>query len=159
MSSSIEYYSMNKFINRESNILDKKLSNLIESNNMLGGGNEYNFTHGLVLLIGLIILIIGVILCLVKNDWIKTIALIENTQCSDKTNDCKQIIKYIVNSQLYTKVITTNKNNILNDSNIEVYYQESNPNIVRLNSHNYLMIGISLIILGVFAIIFTYNKK
>lgn len=146
------------------NILNKKLVDIVKNNNIQNGGfdNEFNLdmSNYISLLIGIIIIIIGFILLWFKNDFIEIEAIIR-TQTCDEINDkmCKINIIYNINSIQYSKIITTIKNFIPNTPTIKIYYQESNPNLIQLYNPNYSVIGIGMIIVGAFIMIFSMETN
>jgi hypothetical protein len=148
-------YSLNNDIFSDTNILNKKIIDLIKNNN-LEGGSSLNKTNSssVSLIIGIIVIIIGFVLLWYKNDLVEIDAIIVNRFC-DNNDECKINITYVVDSTQYSKIINLNKNNIPNESNIKIYYQQTEPNSIHLINPNYYIIGISSIILGSFIIIFS----
>ncbi len=138
---------------KTNNILDLKIINMIKNENMVGGGIDN--TNCIVILIGIIMIAIGFYLCWGKNDWSSTDGIVQDITCepSQITTPCKFNLTYTVNSTQYSKVISMDKSAIPSNQIIPIYYQESNPNIVRLYNFNYSIIGIILIILGAFTLI------
>jgi hypothetical protein len=108
---------------------------------------------------------IGFYLCLNENDFISTNGQIQNISCNTSNNltsnyftsnyytQCQFNLTYTVGSTQYSKVITIDKSSIPTQNTITVYYKESDPNVMRLYNFNYLMIGIILIIIGIFILI------
>lgn len=141
---SLMEYSLNTPIGNYENILNSKILNIIKNNNMVGGSNDNS--NCIIIIIGIVIIIVGFYLCSCNNDWISTEAQIQNTSC-DKTK-CKINITYTANTIQYSKTISMDKSNIPSSSTITIYYQESNPNIMRLYNFNYSIIGVVLITLG-----------
>lgn len=153
-------YSLNTPVFTNPNILNKKIFDLVKNNNMQGGGFGLDISDCISLLIGLIIIIIGCILLWLKNNLVETEAIIKSKNCEEENNsDCKINIIYTVNSIQYSKIITINKNFAPDDSIIKIYYQESNPSVIQLYNPNYSVIGIGLIILGVFILIFSMSSN
>ena len=148
-------YSLNNDIFSDTNILNKKIIDLIKNNN-LEGGSSLNKTNSssVSLIIGIIVIIIGFVLLWYKNDLVEIDAIIVNRFC-DNNDECKINITYVVDSTQYSKIINLNKNNIPNESNIKIYYQQTEPNSIHLINPNFYIIGISSIILGSFIIIFS----
>jgi hypothetical protein len=111
-----------------------------------GGGNTY-----INLFISTIIIIIGIILISTNHFYNKTNAVIKNI--NNKDNETNLTLLYNINNINFTKNITTNKHNNykINDI-IEINYDINNPNIIKINKFNYLIIGIILIIIGMFII-------
>jgi len=170
-------YSLNTPTNYNDNILNSKIINLIKNSNMSGGSSIDN-SNCIIMIIGIVIMIIGFYLCSNKNDWTSTDAFVQNSSCesdsvsepepisstllsmsptllsmSSTSTQCKINITYIVNTVQYSKTIIIDKSAIPTNSSITIYYQESNPNIVRLYNFNYSIIGIVLIIMGAFVLI------
>lgn len=152
-------YSPNTPVFYNTSILDKKIIELINNNNMKGGNGNNNLptSNYISMIMGIIIIIIGFILLWLKNDLVELEATILNKTRTNivNNNECKIYIKYIVNSTQYSKIITINKNNISNDSTIKIYYHQSDPNSIQLINPNYYVIGIGSIIVGSFIIIFS----
>ena len=155
-------FSLGTPINSNDNILNKKLFSLIKNNKMYGGGYIDN-SNCITLIIGVVILIVGFLLCWIKNDWVEIKADVKNISClnqngngngnGNNVSNCDVSISYTVNSTQYSKMITLNKSDIPTNPYITIYYQESDPNIMRLYNFNYSVIGIILIVLSVFVII------
>jgi len=153
MDKSIEY-SLNTpiFENETKNSL--KILDLIKNSNadqynmgnMIGGGLSNSNT--IVIIIGIIIIALGFILYW-YNNWKSTNATINSLICDN--TQCKFNILYNVNNVNYNKIITLPISNKPTSSEITIYYEDTNPNVVRLSNYNY--IGISLIILGIFVFI------
>ena len=163
MENSIEY-SLDTPKYFDNNILNSKILNIIKNNNQYGyqygyqyGGNGFDTSNCVCLIIGIMFIIIGFGLYLVKNDWIEAEASITNTNCYDSTEQCDMVITYSVDSIQYSKVVTTLKSNIPSGSKVSVYYQETNPNIVRLYNFSYMMLGIGLIVFGIFVLILSLS--
>ena len=148
-------FSLNISENLNGNILNKKLISLIKNNKMYGGG-YIDSSNYIILIIGIVVLIVGFILYLFKNDWIEIKANIKNISCVNQNEtdntECNVSIEYIVNSIQYLKMITMCKSDISTNQYISIYYQESDPNTMRLYNFNYSIIGIGLIVLGIFVI-------
>lgn len=136
----------------QDNILNSKILTMLKkNNNIYGGGTESsNFSNSncIIMVIGILIIIVGFVLCWFKNDWNTTQATIQSFQCTN--SQCKINIIYNVNQTSYTKTILLDNPNPPTESTIPIYYQESNPNIVRLYNFNYSIIGIILIVIGIF---------
>jgi hypothetical protein len=148
-------YSLNNDIYLDTNILNKKIIDLIKNNN-LEGGSSLNKTNSssVSLIIGIIVIIIGFVLLWYKNDLIETDAIIVYRFC-DNNDECKINITYVVDSTQYSKIINLNKNNVPNESTIKIYYQQTEPNSIHLINPNYYVIGITSIVLGSFIILFS----
>jgi hypothetical protein len=160
MDSLIEF-SLNTPNNFDNNILNKKILSLFKNNKMYGGGEYYDNADCFTLIIGVIILIIGFVLCWYKNDWIEIKADIKNISCINnnnsntliKQNDCNVAITYTFNSIQYSKIITMSKSDIPTNNYIQIYCLETNPNVMRLYNFNYSVIGIILILIGAFILV------
>lgn len=139
-----------------SDILSKKIFDLAKSNNNLsGGGFGFDVSDCISLLIGIIVIIVGFVLIWFKNDLVKAEAIVKSQSC-DEGLECKINITYVVDSIQYSKIISVDKKNIPDTSRIKIYYQSSNPSSIQLYNINYSIIGIGLIVIGVF--IFLYIK-
>ena len=167
---SIEY-SLNTpvFVNSYSyshlspNILSKKIADLAKNNNNLsGGGGEWDFgldmSDCISLLNGIILIILGFVLLWFKNNFVETEAIVKSQSC-DEGFGCKINITYSVDSIQYSKIISMDKKNIPDTLTIKIYYQSSNPSSIQLYDPNYSIIGIGLIIIGIFLIIFSMGGK
>lgn len=158
---SIEY-SLDTPVLADSNILTKKLFEIVKNNNITGGGFGLDTSNCIGILIGIVIIIIGFVLLWLKNDLVEIEATIVTKSCDDNQNDgsCKLNITYIVDTIQYSKIITINSSNIYNDPTIKIYYSQSEPNSIQLVNPNYSIIGIGSIIVGSFIIIFSmYNSS
>jgi hypothetical protein len=161
---SIEY-SLDTPVFANSNILTKKLFEIVKNNNITGGGISFGLdtSNYIGILIGIIIIIIGFVLLWFVNDLVETEATIVTKSCDNNQNDgfsCKLNITYIVDTIQYSKIITIKGSNIYNQSTIKIYYSQSEPNSIQLVNPNYSMIGIGSIILGFFIIIYSmYNNS
>lgn len=177
---SIEY-SLDTPVKLDSNILTKKLFEMVKNNNITGGGFGLDTSNCIGILIGIVIIIIGFVLLWFKNDLVETEATIVSKSCVNNQNlinglnilnglnglnedSCKLNITYIVNSIQYSKIITTTSSNSSNSSNIsnisnnptiKIYYSQSEPNLIQLVNPNYSIIGIGSIVIGFFIIIFS----
>jgi hypothetical protein len=154
---SIEY-SLNTPVLSDKNILNCNLIELIKNNNMKGGSSYMDSSNNISLLIGIVIIIIGFVLLWFKNDWIETEAIIKTQTCLD-SDKCKINITYIVDSIEYSKIITIEKNNIINIPKIKIYYQKINPKSIELYEPNYSITGISMIIIGALVMIFSIGNN
>ncbi len=156
-------FSLDTPNNLNDNILNKKIFSLIKNDMMRGGyGNADGNSDGYIdssycvtLIIGVVIVIVGVVLCWFKNDWVEIKADVKNVSCTESDN-CNISITYIVNSIQYSKIITINKSEVPTNSHVRIYYQESEPNVIKLYNFNYPVIGIGLIVLGIFILISSF---
>jgi ATP-dependent Zn protease len=156
---SIEY-SLNTPVFIDSNILTKKLFEMVKKNNITGGGFGLDSSNCIGMLVGIIIIIIGFVLLWFKNDLVEAEATIITKSCDNNQNNgsCKLNITYIVDSTQYSKIITIKGSNISDESTMKIYYSQSEPNSIQLYNPNYSIIGIGSIIVGSFIIIFSmYN--
>ena len=154
--SSIEY-SLDTPVFTNPNILTKKLFEIVKNNNITGGGFDSGASNCIGILVGIVIIIIGFVLLWFVNDLVEIEATIVTKSCDNDQNDgtCKLNITYIVESIQYSKIIRIKSSNIYNDSSIKIYYSQSEPNSIQLVNPNYSIIGIGLIIVGSFIIIFS----
>ena len=152
-------FSLDTPRNLEDNILNKKLFTLMKTNvyNKMYGGGYIDNSNCVVMIIGVALLIVGFVLCWFKNDWVETKANIKNIFCGNQDNqsytnstECNISISYSVGPIEYSKIIKMKKSNIPTEQYISIYYQESEPNYIRLYNFNYSVIGIILIIFGIF---------
>jgi hypothetical protein len=159
---SIEY-SLNTpvFVNSHSysnpslDILSKKIFDLTKNNNNLsGGGFGLDMSDCISLLIGIIVIIVGFVLLWFKNDLVEAEAIVKTKSC-DEGLECKINIIYTVDNTQYSKIISMDKKNVSDTPTIKMYYQNSNPNSIQLYNPNYSIIGIGMIIIGIFIMIFS----
>ena len=143
--------------NYKENIINQILYTLIKNKNIYGGGgyNNLNNYNMIIIISTILIITVGILLCLYKSDYKIIEATIINIFC-DNLSECKFNIIYTVNTIQYSKIIVLPKSNntkkIINNI-IPIYYKKSNPNIISLTDFNYLTIGLSLIVLGFFILI------
>lgn len=149
------------------NILTSKILNLIQRDNqynlMFGGDKQNKIDINYInLILGLLLITIGFYLCWNENNYVSTDGYIQNVICSSKQkmSECKINLIYTVDTIKYSKIITGNIiDKLKNPSNqkniIPIYYQKSDPNVIRFNDINYLTIGIGIIsiIVGIYTII------
>lgn len=161
---SIEY-SLNTpvFVNSHTysgpDILSKKIFDLAKNNNNLsGGGFGLDMCDCISLLIGIIIIIVGFVLLWFKNDLVEAEAIIKSQSCEEGL-ECKINIVYTVGNIQYSKIISMSEKNVPNTPTIKIYYQSSNPNLIQLYNPNHSIIGIGLIIIGIFIMIFSMGGK
>lgn len=142
-------------------ILSKKIFDLAKiNNNLSGGGFRFSLCMSdcISLLIGIIVIIVGFILLWFKNDLVEAEAIIKSQSCEEGI-ECKINIVYTVGDIQYSKIISMDKKNVPNTPTIKIYYQSSNPNSIQLYNPNYSIIGIGMIIIGIFIIIFSIGEK
>lgn len=144
-------FSINNF-NEESNILSKKIFDMMELNIKGGSNNCFSLESSIIFLLGIIIAIIGTFLLWSKNDLIETSSIILSKSCSN-TDDCKINIIYNVNSMVYSKIINISKNDILNTNKLKIYYSKMDPNIIYLDDTDNSMIGLGLLVVAIFIIV------
>lgn len=151
------------------NIFNKKIIDLAKTNNIVGGG-FVNWSDGIIFVIGIIIAIIGLVLMWFKNDLVETEAKVIAKSCINNNSiinfankfefhECKINIKYNVDMIEYSKIIDTTIPDISNKSMIKIYYSKSNPNYIQLYNPNYNVIGIGLIIVCAFLILFSTSNS
>lgn len=143
-------------------IFSYKIIDLIKSNQMTGGGSNYftNFdsiSNCIIMILGIILIIIGFYLYWNKNEFQSVNAQIHKLSCDHNNSTCKYNIIYVVEQIQYSKIIDISQSFLFELPNIIVYYQKSDPNIMKLFNHNYTSIGIILIIVGV--ILFIYSLQ
>ena len=153
--SSITEYSLNTPI-YNNNILNAKIIDMLKKENiMIGGSSSQNMSKCIILIVSIIIIIIGFYLCWNKNDLVNTIGQVQNVSCnlSDISSECTYNLTYIVNNIQYSKNIILDKNLVPQTNTIQIYYKESDPNIMYLYNYNFSIIGLILIIVGSFILI------
>lgn len=139
------------------NILNSKIIKMLKNNNMSGGsGSGFISTNSsyIIMIIGIIIIVIGIILYNYNNDLNLTEAKINNFVCDN--SQCKIDVTYNVKEITYNKTIILENSYNPKTSTITIYYQISNPNIIRLHNFNYNLFSISLMITGILIILSVY---
>lgn len=165
--------------NKIDNILNARIIDMIKrENNMIGGFSTQDkpiMSNCIVLIISIIIIIVGIYLSLSKNDFVSTIGQVQNIVCdssdsSDSSNSsnffnffdypskCKFNLTYTVKNTQYSKIISIDKLSIPQTDQIEIYYKESEPNIIYLYNYNFYLIGLGLIFAGLFMLISSCNN-
>lgn len=154
---------VNSHLYSSPDILSKKIFDLAKNNNNLtGGGFGLDISDCISLLIGIIIIIIGFVLLCFKNDLVEVEAIVKSQSCDESSGSgsrCKINIVYTVDNTQYSKIISINKKNIPDTPTIKIYYQSSNPNSIQLYNLNYSIIGIGMIIIGIFTMIYSMGEK
>ena len=152
MFDSIEYSLSSQISNNNNDfVLNKKIFDIIKTNNkvMTGGGNINDYIG---LIIGIIFIGIGIFLYFNNPSWSSTQATIENIYCGSNST-CDITILYTINQTNYSKIIQMSNLDTPISNTITIYYQQSNPNIIRLYNFNYSLIGIGLGVIGLGVII------
>lgn len=157
--SSINYSLKSDF---PQDIFSYKIIDLIKSNQMTGGGTNYltNFdsiSNCIIMILGIILIIIGFYLYWDKNEFQKVNAQIHKLSSDNINGMNKYNIVYIVEQIQYSKIIDMSQSFLFESPNIIVYYQKSDPNIMRLFNYNYTSLGLILIIVGI--ILFIYSLE
>jgi heme/copper-type cytochrome/quinol oxidase subunit 4 len=121
------------------------------------GGGDSIFSCLLHLVMGIIIIIIGLILYYQNTLVSKTTATILNIQENDTYNTLT--LEYMVNDKLYKNKMNISNHNYRIGDKIEILYENSNYNVIKLYLINVFVISIILNILGLWMIInsFTYS--
>ncbi len=147
--------------NMPKNILEQSIFSILKKDKDILKGGGLVMNNYITMIIGIMMLIIGFIMYWFKNNLIKIDAKIQNIICNDITNNnnCKISITYIVNSVAYSKIIQMNKLNLSDQMNMTIYYSESDPNIIELYNFNHSIIGLCLIVLGVFLFILSFGSS
>jgi len=132
---------------------NKKIMDVIKNlnKNLIGGNIENNNIN---IICGIIILVIGIIFITIKNPWILIDAKIMNIKKIQ--NNLEIEIYYNLNSLEFLKKIFFS-DNLDNTNFIKIYYDENNPNIIKLNNFDYKIIGFIIIIISLIMIF--YNIK
>jgi hypothetical protein len=124
-----------------------RIKDLIKYDKLTGGGIVNNETHRLI--IGIILIVISIILYTTINVWTPIKAKI-----TSKNND-KIKISYKVKNVEYIKNIESKDNN---DDEIDLYYDNTNPNYIKFYNINNKTVSIILLLIGIY-FIGTYNNK
>lgn len=149
---SIDYFSATP-MDLNSNILNHRIVDLINSNMNKFGGNPSNSSNFIIIILMIIIIIIGFIFIFIKDDWIETNAYINNRMCNNKNVECKINLRYVVDSISYSKIISIPNANYIENSIIKIYYKKSDHNIIKLYNFDYSIIGIILVAIASFYLI------
>lgn len=117
-------------------------------NNILIGGGKDSFGYEIFkIIVGIILIITGLVIFGMREYWQKINTKVINVH--NNMNQCQVNISYKVNDIIYYKNIVLPGSYICNYNNtLEIYYNTSNPNIILLDTTNYFIFAISLIILG-----------
>lgn len=120
-----------------------------------GNNNENSLYYHIILIMGIIIITIGIYLCCEKNDYASTDGIVSNItyDATGIISLCKFNITYNVDNIQYSKIITVDKLSEPTKNIIKIYYKVSDPNIMILYDFNYIIMGLILVIIGLFLII------
>jgi uncharacterized membrane protein len=131
------HYSMDKMT-----IRDKLM-------NQTGGGDNliYNYIH---LIIGIVLIVIGIMLYNVQDQWEKTTGMIINME--KNKNSSILLIEYKVFETILIKKITSPEIGYKTGDKIDILYEKVDPNIIKLNELNYKYIGTIILIIGLFTL-------
>ena len=127
------------------NDLDKlKIYNLISQK----GGGECDIIK---LIFGIILLIIGIIFLFLPSYYSSTTATVTNVK---NDNLYKYItLYYNVNNVPYTQQVTLgNTHELTQNSNIPIYYDTNDPNLINLDVTNYYIMSALFIIFGLYTL-------
>lgn len=127
------------------NDLDKlKIYNLISQK---GGGESII----LKIIFGIILIVIGMIFGYMPNNYSSISATVGNI-----TNDnlYKYVtINYTIKDTKYTKQVVLGRNhNLVQNSNITLYFDKNDPNIINLDIYNYYIMSFIFILFGLYLI-------
>ncbi len=127
------HYSMDKIT-----IRDKLM-------NQSGGGDNpiYNYIH---LIIGIVLIVIGIMLYKVQDQWEKTTGIIINME--KNKNNSILLIEYKVLDTRFVKKITIPELGYKIGDKIDILYVKVDPNIIKINELNYKYIGTIILIIG-----------
>ena len=133
------------------NDLDKlKIYNLISQK---GGGNS----DILKLIFGIILLIIGIIFLFLPNFYLSTSATVASITSDNLYKYAT--LNYNVNNNAYTKQITLgNNHNLTQNSNITIFYDSNDPNIINLDVTNYYIMSAIFMLFGIYIIFINGNN-
>lgn len=130
------------FINEPYKIDKLKINHLFIQD---GGKFKSNFNFNII--IGFIFIIIGLLIIGYKYSFNKVYGNIISKEIGNNLQ--KVNFEYKVDDIIFNKIIVLPKTVILDDK-IEIYYDNVNPNLIKLNNTNYNLIGTVLIIIGIF---------
>jgi hypothetical protein len=116
-----------------------------------GGGGSSIITY-INLIIGLMLMVIGIILLFNNKFWDSTLA--EIIKINEVSNEKNLLIKYQINDVYFRKIISLNTKKIykVGDKMI-IFYEKTNPNIIKLNIYGNKWVGVLLIIISMFFIV------
>jgi hypothetical protein len=127
-----------------------KISSILSrnSNNILIGGGTNSFAYEIFkIIVGIVLIIVAFVIFGMREYWEKINAKVINVH--DNMNQCQVNIAYKIDDIIYYKNIVLPGSYVCNyNDTLEIYYNTSNPNIVLLDTTNYFVLAISLIILG-----------
>lgn len=134
-----------------------KMSTILsrDNNNILigGGTNTYEIFK---ILIGFVLIITGLFIFGMKDYWKQIEAKVINVY--ENMNQCQVNVTYTLDDVIYHKnIILPGIYNCNYNDKIDVYYYTSNPNIIVLNTYNYFIFAISLILLGCMSLLCVEN--
>lgn len=116
-----------------------------------GGGGSSSLINYINLLIGIILFVIGMVCMFYEKFWKTTQAYIIEV---DKDN---MLIGYEVNGKQFSKIISTcGKNNYKQEDKIKIFYDKSDPNIIKINMFNHKIIGTVIIMIAMYIILSQY---
>ncbi len=117
---------------------------------IIQGGGGSSMVNYINLLIGIIMIIIGMICMFYEKFWKTTEAQIV------KIKENNMLIGYEINNVYFTKLISTYTNNNKEGDKIKIYYDKSDPNIIKTNMLNHKIIGTIIIVIGIYLILSQY---
>ncbi len=117
---------------------------------IIQGGGGYSMVNYINLLIGIVMIIIGMMCMFYEKFW----NTIDAQILKIKEND--MLIGYEINNIYFTKLINTYVNNYKEGDKIKIYYDKSDPNIVKTNMFNHKIIGTIIITIGMYLILSQY---
>jgi hypothetical protein len=122
---------------------------------LIQGGGGSNYKSYVNLLISMILFTIGLICMFYDKFWGSIDAKI--LYVKKFKGEAYIIIGYIVNNIEFTKIITISSKSVYNiGDKIKIFYDNKDPNIVKLSMINHRIIGIILMIIGIYSLISNY---
>lgn len=131
------------------------LDALFIKDKLIQGGGGSTYLSYLNLLISMILFTIGLICMFYDKFWESIEAKI--LYVKKFRGEAYIIVGYIVNNIEFTKIIPVSSKSVYNiGDQIKIFYDKKDPNIVKLNMINHRIIGLVLIIIGIYLIISNY---
>ncbi len=129
---------------------------LIKDKMIQGGGGGSSYLYYVNLLIGIILITIGMICMFYDKFWESTEAKILGVKNVQGETDL--LIGFEVDNKMFTKLVSISSKSQYNiGDKINIYYEKKDPNIIKLNMYNHKIIGLLLVLIGIYLIINKYN--
>ena len=129
------------------------LDNIQLKDKMIQGGGGSIYFDYVNMILGLTLITIGFISFFYDRYWKEIDAKIISKQMDKFENKIK--IEYQIGSNTFNKIISFPYNQKF-DSNIKIFYDKNDPNIIKTSLFNHKLIGIILILIGLYLITIKY---